>query len=307
MRPTPQVNLNLNIRGMKASATVAINERCNEMIAQGRDVYKMGLGQSPFPVAPPVVEALRTHAAEKDYLPVKGLWQLRQAVAAYHGRREGIERTGRDVLIGPGSKELMFLLQLVYYGDLVIPTPAWVSYAPQARIIGRRVELMPTRREDGWRLGPEGLDRLCESDPDRPRIVIINYPSNPTGGTYKLDELRALARVAAKHRVVLLSDEIYGRLNHEGNHVSVARFYPEGTALVSAFSKTYGMPGWRIGYGAGHYDRAIARLIGKGRKPRLIGVAFDCQQVGAVPAEAHDAPLHEILGESGLRRFPLLP
>ena len=72
---------------------------------------------------------------------------------------------------------------------------------------------------------------------------------------------------------------------------------------LAAFDAT----GNRIGYGAGHYDRAIARLIGKGRKPRLIGVAFDCQQVGAVPAEAHDAPLHEILGESGLRRFPLLP
>jgi aspartate aminotransferase len=247
MRPTPQVNLNLNVRGMKASATVAINERCNELLAEGRDVYKMGLGQSPFPVAAPVVDALRKHAAEKDYLPVKGLWQLRQAVAAYHARREGIERSGHDVLIGPGSKELMFLLQLVYYGDLVIPTPAWVSYAPQARIIGRRVELVPTRRDDGWRLGPEGLQAICEKDPDRPRIVIINYPSNPTGGTYKLDELRALARVAAKHRVVLLSDEIYGELHHKGQHVSIARFYPEGTIISSGLSKWCGAGGWRLG------------------------------------------------------------
>jgi aspartate aminotransferase len=217
------------------------------MLAEGREVYKMGLGQSPFPGAPPVVEALREHAAEKDYLPVKGLWRLRQAVAAYHARREGIERSGNDVLIGPGSKELMFLLQLVYYGDLVIPTPAWVSYAPQARIIGRRVELVPTRRDDGWRLGPDGLERLCQSDPDRPRILIINYPSNPTGGTYKLDDLRALARVAAKHRVVLLSDEIYGELHHKGQHVSIARFYPEGTIISSGLSKWCGAGGWRLG------------------------------------------------------------
>ena len=247
MRPKPQVNLNLNVRGMKASATVAINERCNQLIAEGREVYKLGLGQSPFPVAEPVIEALRQHAGEKDYLPVRGLRALRDAVAGYHQRRDGIVRTGEDVLIGPGSKELMFLLQLVYYGDLVIPTPAWVSYAPQARIIGRRVEFIGTRRDDGWRLSPEGLEAICQTDHERPRIVVINYPSNPTGGTYKTDDLRALGRVAAKYRVVLLSDEIYGELHHKGQHVSIARFYPEGTIISSGLSKWCGAGGWRLG------------------------------------------------------------
>lgn len=247
MRPTPQVNLNLNVRGMKASATVSINERSNALLAQGREVFKLGLGQSPFPVAEPVVEALRTHAAQKDYLPVKGLSALREAVAAYHQRRDGVERTGDEVLIGPGSKELMFLLQLVYYGDLVIPTPAWVSYAPQARILGRRVEFMPTKQREEWRLSPEGLDAICREDPDRPRIVILNYPSNPTGGSYRLEELKALAKVAAKHRLVLLSDEIYGELHHKGQHVSIARFYPEGTIISSGLSKWCGAGGWRLG------------------------------------------------------------
>jgi aspartate aminotransferase len=247
MRPSPQVNLNLNVRGMKASATVAINERSNDLLAQGRDVYKLGLGQSPFPVAEPVVEALRQNAAEKDYLPVKGLARLRTAVADYHRKRGDVDRSGDDVLIGPGSKELMFLLQLVYYGDLVIPTPAWVSYAPQARILGRRVEFIPTRQEDGWRLLPDGLAKICEKDPGRPRIVIINYPSNPTGGTYKIEELKALAKVAAAHRVVLLSDEIYGELHHKGQHVSLARYYPEGTIISSGLSKWCGAGGWRLG------------------------------------------------------------
>lgn len=247
MRPTPQVHLNLNVRGMKASATVAINERSNALLAEGRQVFKLGLGQSPFPVVAPVVQALRDHAGEKDYLPVKGLWELRKAVAAYHKRHDGVERDAEDTLIGPGSKELMFLLQLVYYGDLVIPTPAWVSYAPQARIIGRRVEMLRTRREDGWRLSPELLERFCAKDPDRPRLVIINYPSNPTGGTYKLDELRALAKVAARYRVVLLSDEIYGELHHKGQHVSIARFYPEGTIISAGLSKWCGAGGWRLG------------------------------------------------------------
>jgi aspartate aminotransferase len=226
---------------------VAINARSNELLAQGRRIFKLGLGQSPFPVPESVVQSLRDHAHEKDYLPVHGLRRLRDTVAEYHNRREGLLRSGDDVLIGPGSKELMFLIQLVYYGDLVIPTPAWVSYAPQARIVGRQVHLVPTRQQDGWRLRPEALEALCRSDPDRPRILILNYPANPTGGTLDEGQLRALAAVARAYRVVLLSDEIYGELHHLGEHVSIARFYPEGTIISSGLSKWCGAGGWRLG------------------------------------------------------------
>jgi aspartate aminotransferase len=141
----------------------------------------------------------------------------------------------------------MFLLQLVYYGDLVVPTPAWVSYAPQAHIIGRQVKWIETKAENGWRLTPEQLTKLCNQDPGRPRIVVLNYPSNPTGDTYNLDELQTLAHVARQHRVVLLSDEIYGELHHTGQHVSIARFYPEGTIISSGLSKWCGAGGWRLG------------------------------------------------------------
>lgn len=241
-------SLNLNLRGLGASATVAINERSNELIAAGRTIYKLGLGQSPFPVPRPVVQALRDHAHEKDYLPVRGLRPLREAVAAYHTRREDdVERTGDDVLIGPGSKELMFLLQLSYYGELVIPAPSWVSYAPQAQIIGRRVQHVRADREDGWRLTADRLDAMCKPDADRPRILILNYPNNPTGGTYSVPELEALASVAREHGVVLLSDEIYGEVRHDGQHVSIARFYPEGTIISGGLSKWCGAGGWRLG------------------------------------------------------------
>ncbi len=243
----PDKILNLNVRGMGHSATIAINERSNALRAAGKPVHKLGLGQSPFPVPDQVVESLRRHAHEKDYLPVQGLPALREAVAAYTERAVGVARAGADVLIGPGSKELMFLLQLVYYGDLVVPTPAWVSYAPQARILGRTVQLVPTRREDDWMLTAEGLEAICGVDQDRPRIVVLNYPSNPTGATFTLDELKQIARVARRHRVVLLSDEIYGELHHRGQHVSIARFYPEGTIISSGLSKWCGAGGWRLG------------------------------------------------------------
>jgi aspartate aminotransferase len=241
------VQLNLNVRGMAPSATMAINERCNVLMRDGHQVFKLGLGQSPFPVPEPVVEELRAHAFQKDYLPVQGLWRLRRAVADYHRRTNGLTSTGGDVLIGPGSKELMFLLQLSYYGDLLIPRPSWVSYAPQARIIGRQVRWIDTVRENNWRMMPDDLERICHEDPGRPRLVIVNYPGNPTGATYSIDRLRDLAQVARRFRVVLLSDEIYGELHHKGQHVSIARFYPEGTIVSSGLSKWCGAGGWRLG------------------------------------------------------------
>lgn len=243
----PDIHLNLNVRGLKQSATLAINEKSARLIREGRQVYRLGLGQSPFPVPQPVVEELRANAHQKDYLPVRGLGGLRDAVAGYHRRLHGIERSADDVLVGPGSKELMFILQLVYYGDLVIPTPSWVSYAPQAKIVGRQIHWVPTLPENDWRLMPEELDRLCHEDPSRPRIVILNYPSNPTGDSYTLEELKALARVSRKYKVILVSDEIYGELHHRGQHVSIARFYPEGTIISGGLSKWCGAGGWRLG------------------------------------------------------------
>lgn len=141
----------------------------------------------------------------------------------------------------------MFILQLVYYGDIVIPSPAWVSYAPQARIVGRQIQWVETRRETGWRLTPDDLESVCHDDPEKPRIVVLNYPSNPTGCSYTAEELEALATVARDHRVVMLSDEIYGELDFNGRHVSIARFYPEGTIISSGLSKWCGAGGWRLG------------------------------------------------------------
>jgi aspartate aminotransferase len=207
----------------------------------------MGLGQSPFPVPDAVVQVLKENAHQKDYLPVRGLEALREAVAAYHTRVNGVERDAADVLIGPGSKELMFILQLAFYGDLLVPSPSWVSYTPQAHIIGRRFTWIGTRRENGWRLQPDELEAVCSQDPDRPRILILNYPSNPLGVTYTAEELQRLAQVARRYRLVVLSDEIYGELHFRGEHASLARHYPEGTIVSSGLSKWCGAGGWRLG------------------------------------------------------------
>lgn len=242
-----QVHLNLNVRGLAPSATLAINEKSNELAREGRKVFRLGLGQSPFPVPDSVVESLQRNAHQKDYLPVKGLQSLREAVSNFNLRYQHVHTDPEDVLIGPGSKELIFLLQLVYYGDLIIPTPSWVSYSPQARIVGRHVTWVPTSHDNNLRLSPERLELICRADPDRPRLVILNYPSNPTGCTYPIERLKLLASVARKYKVILVSDEIYGLLHHQNQHVSVARFYPEGTIISSGLSKWCGAGGWRLG------------------------------------------------------------
>lgn len=241
------LSLNLNVRGMPLSATLYINELSNKLKQQGKKVYKFGLGQSPFPVPKLIVEELRVNAFQKDYQQVKGLLALREAVADYHLRRHDLPCSADDVLIGPGSKELMFILQFVYYGEILIPTPSWVSYAPQAKIIGRQTVWVNKKESHKWLLRPEDIQQICEQDPSRPRLIIMNYPSNPTGVTYNREELEEIAAVAKKYRVIILSDEIYGELNFNGTHTSIARFYPEGTIISGGLSKWCGAGGWRLG------------------------------------------------------------
>jgi len=168
-----RIDLNLNIRGLNKSTTLEINEKSRELQKQGKKVYRLGFGQSPFPVPEPVVQALRDHAQEKDYLPVKGLYELREVIADFYNRKQNLKRTAEDILIGPGSKELLFILQLVYYGDLVIPKPSWVSYSPQAVIVGRKVQWADTHSVNDRRLTPEMLEAICERAPSRPRIAFV--------------------------------------------------------------------------------------------------------------------------------------
>jgi aspartate aminotransferase len=242
-----QVHLNPQVSSLRPSATLAINEKSVQLAREGREVYRLGFGQSPFPPPARLIEALQAHAAQKDYLPVRGLAELRAAVAYYHQSRHGVQATADDILIGPGSKELMFHTQLAYQAELVLPAPSWVSYQPQAHLLGLPTVWLQTRPADGWRLSPDQLARHCRNEPARPRLLVLNYPNNPAGTTYGADELAALARVARKFRLLALSDEIYGELHYRGAHLTLAQFYPEGTIISSGLSKWCGVGGWRLG------------------------------------------------------------
>lgn len=245
--PKKHLYLNPNIIGLKESPTLRINQRCKEIAATGKRIYKLGLGQSPFPVPEQVVSALRLYAPEKDYLPVQGLKELRKAVAEFHRKKDGVDILPENVIIGPGSKELLFLIQMIFDGDVIIPSPSWVSYLPQAKIIGNTIHVLHTKRENKWRLLAEDLDQFCSEHEKPSYLLILNYPGNPDGITYGKENIKEIAEVARKNNIYVLSDEIYGQLHHEGKHVSIAKYYPEGTIISSGLSKWCGAGGWRLG------------------------------------------------------------
>ena len=244
----PRKFLHPTIIGLEESPTLRINQRCRELMAAGRHVYRLGLGQSPFPIPEEVVSALRLYAPRKEYQDVQGLSELRKAVADFHRRKDQVDVLKENVLIGPGSKELLFLLQIAFNGQVIIPSPSWVSYLPQARIIGNKIDVIHTRVEDNWRLMPGQLEAYLEKqDPAVPHLLILNYPGNPDGQTYGGAHISDLAQVARKYGLYILSDEIYGQLHHAGKHESIARHYPEGTIISSGLSKWCGAGGWRLG------------------------------------------------------------
>ena len=241
--------INPVLNGLGESDTLAINERSKELIAQGKIVYRFGLGQSPFPVPDSVVEALRVNAHQKDYLPVRGLPLLREAVADFHRRKDSIEAHPDCVMIGPGSKELVFLLQLIFNGEIIVISPCWVSYIPQAKILGKKLSIIHSSHEYQWQLRPKLFsDFLQKRKPsDDPAFMILNYPGNPDGITIKERDLEEMANMARDNNIYILSDEIYGQLHHEGKHTSIGKFYPEGTIMSSGLSKWCGAGGWRLG------------------------------------------------------------
>ena len=239
------MDLQHNILGLKTSATLAINELSQKLITEGKEVFKFGLGQSPFPVPEIIVDELQKHAHQKDYLNVSGLIGLREEAANYHSNKNQYKYNPESIIIGPGSKELIFQTQLVLDCDLLLPSPSWVSYEPQAQILNKKVHWIKATAETNWHLDPEELDKTCASLNSVNKLLILNSPNNPSGTTH--GNLKELANVAKKHNVIIIADEIYAELDFTGEYKSITHHYPEKTIVSSGLSKWCGAGGWRLG------------------------------------------------------------
>ena len=237
--------LNERFRNTEPSSTLRINEISNKLLDEGKNVYKFGLGQSPFPVPEILIETLKKNAHQKDYLNVSGLLKLREAVAEYHSKKNFYNYSEDNVIIGPGSKELIFQCQMVTEMPLLLPKPSWVSYEPQAKILKKDVNWIDTSENTNWHLSANALRDYCKNNKYKYQLLILNSPNNPTGTNN--EDLEELSKICKENKIIVISDEIYTELDFNGNYHSISHFYPEGTIISSGLSKWCGAGGWRLG------------------------------------------------------------
>jgi aspartate aminotransferase len=227
--------------------------RARRLEAQGRDIVHLEIGEPDFATPENITEAgiraLRDGATH--YTPASGIWEVREATARYVTRQTGVETAPDQVVLVPGSKNIVhfLLLALVEPGDeVLIPDPAYPNYASLASFVGATPVPVPLREANDFRLDVEELRSLVS---DRTRLLILNSPANPTGGVLTREDCEAIAGLAIERDIFVLSDEIYSRLVYEGEHVSAYSIpgMAERCVLMNGLSKAWAMCGWRLGYG----------------------------------------------------------
>ncbi len=233
------------ISQLKPSATLAINEESKRLQKNGKKIYKFGFGQSPFSVPESIISTLKSNANKNTYLPMQGLEELRSAIANYLNKNNNNFKSD-DIIIGPGTKELMFLTQIAFEGEVLLPAPSWVSYQPQALIAKNKVHWIQTTSSSNWFPTAEQLENKIKSIKNKNLLLFINSPNNPSGVICK--NLQEIAEVAKKYKLIILSDEIYSRLTFNNQYRSISNFYPEGTIVSTGLSKWCGAGGWRLGF-----------------------------------------------------------
>ena len=234
------------IKNLKPSSTLLMNEESKKLEKEGKQIFKFGFGQSPFQIPEDMVNELKKNSHQNKYLPMQGLQELRDAVALYTSNKKGNNYKADNVIIGPGSKELMFLLHILFDGDVILPAPSWVSYAPQA-IIGRnKVHWIETKRENNWFPTGEEIEKVISKNKNKNYLLFLNSPNNPSGQI--CENLDEIATVASKNNLIILSDEIYSELSFDTGFKSISNFCPEKTIISTGLSKWCGAGGWRLGY-----------------------------------------------------------
>ncbi|GAB1609384.1 uncharacterized protein LOC115220904 [Argonauta hians] len=238
-----------HLKGFGMAANVVLNQTIKEQIKAGKKIHAFGFGQSPFPVMEEALVAFRKHAAENEYVPVAGILKLRQAICDLHERYDQVKFSPNNVIVGPGSKELICSLINIFGGDILVVSPSWTTYKPQTQLSNQRCVTLQTTLEDEWKITPELVEEVMKDKTlSKNKLLILCNPDNPTGTHYNEEELKALTEVFRKHNILVLSDEIYGRLCFNGVHTCMSKVYPEGTVLTAGFSKCGSVGGWRLGY-----------------------------------------------------------
>ena len=258
------------INALAPSATLAMSQKSSELRAQGVDVINLSVGEPDF-FTPDHIKAAAKQAIDDNfsfYSPVPGYLSLRQAVCEKLRRENGLEYTPDQIVIGNGAKHELCnaIMALINPGDeVIIPTPAWVSYMQMVNLTGGKNVLLPSSMEKNFKVTADDLEAVIT---DKTRLIVICSPSNPSGAIYNYEELKAIAEMLARHpQVMVIADEIYEHINYVGKHESLAQFdaIKEQVVIVNGVSKSYAMTGYRIGYIAAPtwVAKAVTKLQGQ--------------------------------------------
>jgi aspartate aminotransferase len=254
------LQLAARIRQIPPSATLALNAKANQLKAQGVDVVNFGVGEPDFDTPENIREAAIRAIREgfTRYTPVGGIPELKEAIINKFQKDYNLSYKPGEILVSCGGKHGLYnLFQVIFDpGDeVIIPAPFWVSYVPMAMLAEARPVVVPTQEANGFKLTPGELEASLTP---RTKALVLNSPSNPTGGVYTQEELAALGEVVLKHRLYVISDDIYDKILFDGaRFTNIAMLDPElkaRTFVLNGVSKTYAMTGWRIGYLAGPQD-----------------------------------------------------
>ena len=258
------------IQALAPSATLAMSQKSAELKAQGVDVINLSVGEPDF-FTPDHIKQAAKQAVDDNfsfYSPVPGYLSLRKAISAKLKNENGLDYSPEQIVVGNGAKHSLCntVMALVNPGDeVIIPTPAWVSYVQMVNLAGGKSVLVPATLDQNFKITAAQLEAAIT---DKTRLIILCSPSNPTGSIYSRDELRALADVLARHeQVMIIADEIYEHINYVGGHESLAQFdnIRDRVAIINGVSKAYAMTGYRIGYVAAPLwlAKAVNKLQGQ--------------------------------------------
>jgi aspartate aminotransferase len=254
MESSQSLQLARRMASLEPSATLAMAARASAMAASGINVIDLSVGEPDFPTPEHICQAAEAaiRSGKTKYTPAAGIPDLRKAVAADYTRRTGLTVGPAQVIVSNGAKHSLhnvFTAVLNEGDEVIVPAPYWVSYAELIKLTGARPVILQTRLEDDFKLRPEALRAALTR---ASRMLLLCSPSNPTGGVYSADELRALADIAIEADLSVVSDEIYDQLVFDGRKaVSFPTLRPgleARTVVVAGVSKTYSMTGWRIGW-----------------------------------------------------------
>ena len=241
------------VESLSPSQTLAMSQKSSELKAQGVDVINLSVGEPDFNTPHHIKEAAKRAIDENFtfYTPVPGYMSLRKAIVENIRQTNGVDYKPEQIVVSGGAKQSLcnVILATINPGDeVIVPTPAWVSYVEMVKLAEGKNVLVPASIEQDFKITPEQLrDALTE----RTRMILLCSPSNPTGSVYTREELQALVDVLKDYpKVLVLADEIYQHINYTGSYTSLAAFpeIADRVVVVNGVSKAYAMTGWRIGY-----------------------------------------------------------